>query len=207
LRELPMLETQLEALLKVNRSRPLQIMLPMVSCIEEVSELRTLIRRIGTECANCHKVKLGIMVETPAAALLADKLATLVDFFSIGTNDLTQYTLAMDRAEPQLADRLDALHPAVLALIARTAQAANYANIPVGVCGGAAGDLLAAPILVGLGIRELSMTASSIARQKAWLRQLSTVECAQLAERALAMSRADEVRAMMREFAVSRGAR
>ena len=150
---------------------------------------------------------LGIMIETPAAALIADRLAGIVDFFSIGTNDLTQYTLAMDRGEPLLADRLDALHPAVLALIAQTAEAANAAGKSVGVCGGAAGDLLAAPILIGLGIRELSMVASVIARQKARLRELSTRDCELLATRALAMRSAGDVRAMMREFAVTGEAR
>ena len=106
-----------------------------------------------------------------------------------------------------LADRLDALHPAVLALIARTAEAASSAGKPVAVCGGAAGDLLAAPILVGLGIRELSMVASSIPRQKARLRELSTTDCEILATRALAMRSAGDVRAMMREFAVTGEAR
>jgi phosphocarrier protein FPr/phosphocarrier protein len=147
-----MLETQLEALLRLRRSTPLQVMIP------------------------------------------------LVDFFSIGTNDLTQYTLSMDRGEPRLASRLDTLHPAVLELIGKTATAANDAGIEVAVCGGAAGDMMIAPILLGLGIRELSMPQSLIARQKARLRELSVGDCISLAQNALAMNSAREVRAMMRNF-------
>lgn len=207
LRDRGMFETQLEALLQVRRATPLRVMVPMVSSVEEVEDVGDTIERIRSRQPGSRRVHLGIMIETPAAALIADRLAAIVDFFSIGTNDLTQYTLAMDRGEPLLADRLDALHPAVLALIARTAEAANSAGKPVGVCGGAAGDLLAAPILVGLGIRELSMVASSIPRQKARLRELSTRDCEILATRALAMRSAGDVRAMMREFAVTGEAR
>jgi phosphoenolpyruvate-protein phosphotransferase len=203
LRDRGMFETQLEALLQVRRANPLRVMVPMVSSVEEVEDVADTIDRIRSRRPGSQHVHLGIMIETPAAALIADRLAGIVDFFSIGTNDLTQYTLAMDRGEPLLADRLDALHPAVLALIARTAEAASSAGKPVGVCGGAAGDLLAAPILVGLGIRELSMVASGIPRQKARLRELSTRDCETLATRALAMRSAGEVRAMMRDFAVT----
>ena len=203
LRDRGMFETQLEALLQVRRANPLRVMVPMVSSVEEVEDVGDTIERIRSRRPGSQHVHLGIMIETPAAALIADRLAGIVDFFSIGTNDLTQYTLAMDRGEPLLADRLDALHPAVLALIAQTAEAASSAGKPVGVCGGAAGDLLAAPILVGLGIRELSMVASGIPRQKARLRELSTRDCETLATRALAMRSAGEVRAMMRDFAVT----
>jgi len=203
LRDRGMFETQLEALLQVRRANPLRVMVPMVSSVEEIEDVADMIGRIRSQRPGSQGVHLGIMIETPAAALIADRLAAVVDFFSIGTNDLTQYTLAMDRGEPLLADRLDALHPAVLALIARTAQAASSAGKPVGVCGGAAGDLVAAPILVGLGIRELSMVASGIPRQKARLRELNIRDCEILATRALAMRSAGEVRAMMRDFALT----
>ena len=143
---------------------------------------------------------IGGMVEVPAAALCAEAFARRLDFLSIGTNDLTQYTLSMDRGEPRLATRLDTLHPAVLALIRMTADAAKQAGIPVAVCGGAAGDMMIAPLLLGLGIRELSMPQSLIARQKARLRGLSIADCTTLADNALAMNSAREVRAMMREF-------
>jgi phosphoenolpyruvate-protein kinase (PTS system EI component) len=192
------LRTQLEALLEMGNSAPLQIMIPMVSTVHEVHAVREMLDEL-TSAANDHAtVKLGVMIETPAAALIADQLAEIVDFFSIGTNDLTQYTLCMDREESQFAADLDALHPAVLALIKRTVDAAQKAGIPVAVCGGAAGDILAAPILLGLGIRELSMSISLIARQKACLRSVSIEDCVKLANVALDMGSAEQVRMMMR---------
>lgn len=195
-----MLETQLAALLQVRHARPLRVMIPMVTSVHEVLAVREALDRIREKQDRGNAIELGVMVETPAAALIADKLAEIADFFSIGTNDLTQYTLAMDRGESRMADRLDTLHPAVLKLIASTAAAAKAAGRPVAVCGGAAGDLLAAPILVGLGIRELSMVPSLVARQKACLRELSVAECEELAAQALALSSAREVRGMMRDF-------
>jgi phosphocarrier protein FPr/phosphocarrier protein len=195
-----MLETQLEALLRLRRSTPLQVMIPMVTSVNEISEVREIIDAVCQSSDLENTIRLGVMIETPAAALIADRLAGLVDFFSIGTNDLTQYTLSMDRGEPRLASRLDTLHPAVLELIGKTATAANDAGIEVAVCGGAAGDMMIAPILLGLGIRELSMPQSLIARQKARLRELSVGDCISLAQNALAMNSAREVRAMMRNF-------
>ena len=194
-----LLESQLLALVKTAHLQPIQVMIPMISSVSEVEEVRSVLSRVaGKDAASC--IKLGVMIETPAAALIADRLAEVVDFFSIGTNDLAQYTLCMDRGEPALANRLDALHPAVLALIRQTVRAADKADIPVAVCGGAAGDLLAAPLLLGLGIRELSMPASLIARQKANLREVSVSQCEKLAARALQMRSAREVRRMMRDF-------
>ena len=195
-----MLEAQLEALLRLKRPTPLQVMIPMVTSVHEVIEVREIISSLCLSSALENTIRLGIMIETPAAALIADRLASLVDFFSIGTNYLTQYTLSMDRGEPRLAARLDTLHPAVLELIRMTADAAKQAGIPVAVCGGAAGDMMIAPVLLGLGIRELSMPQSLIARQKARLRELSITDCISLADSALAMSSARDVRVMMREF-------
>ena len=195
-----MLEAQLEALLRLQRHTPLQVMIPMVTSVHEVIEVREIINSLCQSSTLENTIRLGIMIETPAAALIADRLASLVDFFSIGTNDLTQYTLSMDRGEPRLAARLDTLHPAVLELIRMTADAATQAGIPVAVCGGAAGDMMIAPVLLGLGIRELSMPQSLIARQKARLRELSITDCISLADSALAMSSARDVRVMMREF-------
>jgi len=195
-----MLETQLEALLRLKRSTPLQVMIPMVTSVEEVAEVREMIAALCQALGIDSTILLGIMIETPAAALIADRLAGLVDFFSIGTNDLTQYTLSMDRGEPRLAAQLDTLHPAVLELIRVTANAAEKAGIPVAVCGGAAGDMMIAPILLGLGVRELSMPQSLIARIKARLRELSISDCTNVANRALVMDSARDVRAMMREF-------
>ena len=195
-----LLEVQLEALLRLQRSTPLQVMIPMVTSVYEVMDVREILDSLRQSHDLTNPISLGIMIETPAAALIADRLAGLVDFFSIGTNDLTQYVLSMDRGEPRLALRLDTLHPAVLELIRMSANAANKAGIPVAVCGGAAGDMMIAPVLLGLGVRELSMPQSLIARQKARLRELSIPDCISLAESALAMNSAREVRAMMREF-------
>jgi phosphoenolpyruvate-protein phosphotransferase len=194
------LQTQLEALLQLDRSVPLQLMIPMVSSVHEVLVVREMLDQLAASGSYPAKVQLGVMIETPAAALIADRLADIVDFFSIGTNDLTQYTLCMDREESQFAAHLDALHPAVLALIKSTVDAALNAEIPVAVCGGAAGDVLAAPILLGLGIRELSMPIGLIARQKASLRKFSIEDCVEAANAALTMNSAEEVRSMMRDF-------
>jgi len=198
-----MLETQLKAFLQLHRPQALQVMIPMVSSVHEVYAAREILERLAPSVDDHADLKLGVMIETPAAALIADRLAEIVDFFSIGTNDLTQYTLCMDRGEPALAAQLDTLHPAVLALIKNTVEAAVAADIPAAVCGGAAGDMLVAPVLLGLGVRELSMPASLIARQKARLRRVSMDDCTKLANAALAMKSAEDVRSMMREFVTS----
>jgi phosphocarrier protein FPr len=139
-------------------------------------------------------VELGIMVEVPAAALLADSFAREVDFFSIGTNDLTQYTLAMDRTHPALSAQADGLHPAVLRLIDQTVRAAHAAGKWVGVCGELGADPQAVPILVGLGIDELSVSVPAIPGVKAQIRSLSLAAAQQLAAQALACATAKEVR-------------
>jgi phosphoenolpyruvate-protein kinase (PTS system EI component) len=138
------------------------------------------------------------MVETPAAAMTADILAAEADFFSIGTNDLTQYTLAMDRGHAGLAAQFDALHPAVLRLIAATVQGAALHRRPVAVCGGLACDPVAAPILIGLGVRGLSGPAGQIAAIKAVIRNLTLDDCKHLASKALTAASAAEVRALAR---------
>jgi phosphocarrier protein FPr/phosphocarrier protein len=138
------------------------------------------------------------MVETPAAAVTADLLAEDADFLSIGTNDLTQYGLAMDRGNAGLAAQFDALHPAVLRLIAATTQGAGRAvKRPVGVCGGLASDPLAAPILIGLGVTSLSATAGQIAALKGAISHVTLEECRALAAKALTASSASEVRALL----------
>ena len=142
-------------------------------------------------------VEVGIMIEIPAAALLASQLAREVDFFSIGTNDLTQYTLAMDRGHPRLAARCDALHPAVLQLIERTVQGGREHDAWVGVCGGIASDPQAVPILLGLGVTELSLSVPAIPGIKAQIRELTLADCRDLAQRALRADTAADVRALV----------
>ena len=136
------------------------------------------------------------MIETPAAAVLADTLAQQVDFLSIGTNDLTQYTLAMDRGHPELAARLDGLHPAVLRLIETAARAARAHRREIAVCGNLAIDPQAIPILIGLGVEELSVAHAAIPAVKAHIASLEFATCQSHASRALACSTADQVRAL-----------
>jgi phosphoenolpyruvate-protein kinase (PTS system EI component) len=142
--------------------------------------------------------KLGIMIEVPAAALMADLFAPEVDFFSIGTNDLTQYTLAMDRDHPRLASQADSLHPAVLRLIARTAEAARAHGKWVGVCGALASEPLAVPVLLGLGVDELSVSVPLIPTIKACVREWDLTVCRALAQQALGQDSAEQVRDILR---------
>jgi phosphoenolpyruvate-protein kinase (PTS system EI component) len=142
----------------------------------------------------------GVMIEIPSAAILAPELARLVDFFSIGTNDLTQYTMAADRSNPALAHLQDALHPAVLRLIAGVVAGADEAGIPVAVCGELAGEPAGALVLAGLGVDELSADAGSLDRVRAALAGVTRPQLADLAKRALAAPNAVDVRAMAREL-------
>jgi phosphocarrier protein FPr len=145
---------------------------------------------------NAPKIEIGIMVEVPSAAILADQFAKLVDFFSIGTNDLTQYTLAMDRVHPQLAKQADALNPAVLRMVDITVRAATKEGKWVAVCGGAASDIKGAAILAGLGVKELSVTVPTIPTIKAHVRKSALTELQALAQSALGCRTATEVRAL-----------
>jgi len=146
---------------------------------------------------------LGAMIETPAAALLADQLAARVDFLSIGTNDLAQYGLAMDRGHAELATRIDGLHPAVLRLIATATAGAGRHRCPVAVCGGLASDPEAVPLLIGLGVTELSVVPALIPRLKALVRGLTLAQCQALAQQALALGHAAEVRELVRRAAAT----
>ncbi len=195
LRRPDLFEPQLRAIYRAAMHGPLKLMFPMVATLEEVQQAKAIAERIRAEL-NAPPIEIGIMVEVPSVAMMADVLATEVDFFSIGTNDLTQYVLAMDRLHPELARQADSLHPAVLRMIARTVQGAASAGRWVGVCGGIASDPLGAAILVGLGVRELSVSIPSVAAIKAHLRGLSTIELRDLAQRALACRNAAEVRAL-----------
>jgi len=189
-----LLETQLRALLAAAAGRPLRIMFPMVGGVEEWRLARDMALRLR-EASPLADLQLGIMVEVPSAALLAPVLAREVDFFSIGTNDLTQYTLAIDRGHPTLSAQADGLHPSVLRLIGMTVEAAHAHGKWVGVCGELAADALAVPVLVGLGVDELSVSARSIGLVKARVRELDFSACQGLAQRALGLESAAAVRA------------
>ncbi len=194
------LEDQLRAILGVRPIGVAKIMLPMIASVGELRAVRAVLDRLRGELGIGEKVELGIMVETPAAAATADLLAAEADFLSIGTNDLTQYTLAMDRGNPAVASGIDGLHPAVLRLIADTCRGAAAKGRWVGVCGGLASDPLAVPILVGLGVTELSATVSVVPEVKALLATLTLERARAHATAALACATAADVRRLAREF-------
>ncbi|WP_419307919.1 phosphoenolpyruvate--protein phosphotransferase [Chromohalobacter israelensis] len=166
-----LLDSQLRALVALEPLDSLRIMLPMVSGVGELRALRQRLETLASELGVSRLPQLGVMIEVPSAALCASRLAAEADFLSIGTNDLTQYTLAMDREDPGLAAQLDVLHPAVLRLIKTTVEGAA-GRCPVGVCGAAAGDPLALAVLVALGVDELSVEPSRVPGVKASLREL-----------------------------------
>lgn len=200
-----LLKTQLRALLRAGHGYNLKIMFPMVATVEEmraarglVDESRNELQAAGKPCA--EQVEIGTMVEIPSAALIADHLAAHVDFFSIGSNDLTQYTLAADRGNPAVAHLSDSLHPAVLRLIDRVIRAAHAAGLWAGMCGEMAGDPAAIPVLLGLGLDEFSMGAAAVPAAKALIRQWSESNAQSLARQALKQSSAAAVRALVKDW-------
>lgn len=195
-----LLDDQIRAILSVQRHGQCRIMVPMVASVAELQAVRRRVEAIRAEMGIVAPVDVGIMVETPAAAVTAETLARHADFLSIGTNDLTQYALAMDRGNPAVAVGIDGLHPAVLSLIALTTQGAAHHGRWVGVCGGLASDRLAIPLLLGLGVTELSASPQFVPDLKALVRRLSIDQCRIHAQRALALESAAQVRAHARRF-------
>lgn len=191
-----LLRTQIRAILRAAEFGAFRIMFPMIAAMEEWRAARQIIEDVRAEL-NAPPIDLGMMIEVPAAALLASAFAQEVDFFSIGTNDLTQYTLAMDRTNPAVANSADGLHPAVLRLIDQTVKAAHAAGKWTGVCGELGADSQAVPILVGLGVDELSVSVPAIPTVKAQIRSLSLAEAQQLAAQALACDTATDVRKLV----------
>jgi multiphosphoryl transfer protein len=187
--------TQLRAILRAAPAGDIHIMFPMISTLEEVRAAKQLLAEEQRTVP--HAVKVGIMIEVPSAAIIAEVLAREVDFFSIGTNDLTQYTMAMDRGHPKLARHADAMHPAVLRMIAMAVEGAHEHGKWVGVCGGAASDALLVPVLTGLGVDELSVSIPSIASVKATLSRWSLDACTSLATDVLRLRTTAEVRALL----------
>ncbi|HEX4739470.1 MAG TPA: phosphoenolpyruvate--protein phosphotransferase [Allosphingosinicella sp.] len=192
-----LLRTQLRAILRGVPEAQCRIMIPMVVDRSELTATRALLDEVAAELGRTGRVPLGVMIETPASALLAADIAEEADFLSIGTNDLTQYALAADRLNPATAAMADALHPAVLHLIRLAADGARKHGRWLGVCGGIASDPAAAPILIGLGATELSAAPAAIPALKAAVRTLNADACATLAERALACGSAAEVRRLL----------
>ncbi|NUF31213.1 phosphoenolpyruvate--protein phosphotransferase [Acinetobacter oleivorans] len=193
LRQPELLRQQLIALLKAADDRPLRIMFPMIGRVEEWRAAKAILDEVKA-AHPCANLQVGIMIEVPSAALLAPILAQEVDFFSIGTNDLTQYTLAIDRGHPILSAEADGLHPSILQLIDHTVKAAHKHGKWVGICGELAADPKAVPILMGLGVDELSMSPNSIPLVKAQIRTLNYSQAQALAKRALECESATAVR-------------
>lgn len=187
-----LLRSQLRAMLRAAPSGDLHIMLPMVSDLDEVMAVKRILRE--EQETHPHPVKLGVMVEVPSAVALVGPLAREVDFLSIGTNDLAQYTLAMDRGHATLSSRIDALHPGVLRMIELTVSGAHAQGKWVGVCGAMASDPAATAVLVGLGVDELSVSVPAIAAVKAVLASLNYDACRALADRLLTLGSAAQVR-------------
>lgn len=193
------LATQLRAILRAAQGRRVKIMAPMVARVSELRELQS-VAAAQALALGVDLPEIGVMVETPAAAVMADALAAQCAFLSIGTNDLTQYALAMDRGNPAVAAGLDGLDPSVLRLIAQTCAGGARHGKWVGVCGGLASDPLAVPILIGLGVSELSAAPAMVAEIKALVRALDMDACRSLAARVLEADGAPQVRALAAEF-------
>jgi len=189
-----LLEVQLRAMLRVQPAGLVRILLPMITDVAEIRSVRSLLED-ACEDLKVAPPALGAMIETPAAVMLADGIAREVDFLSIGTNDLAQYTLAMDRGHAELASRIDGVHPAVLRMIDITCKSAAAAGKPVAVCGGLAADPSAVPVLLGLGVTELSVVPTLIPQLKAQVRALTLDVCRAAAARALSLESAEQVRA------------
>lgn len=196
-------KTQLRAILRAAAGYDIRIMFPMIATVREVRQARKLLEDARLELQNASlpfgkRVQLGIMIEIPSAAVMADALAREVDFFSIGTNDLTQYTLAVERTNKRVAHLSNALDPAVLRLIAKVIEAGHQAGIWVGMCGEMAGDARAIPILLGLGLDEFSMAPALIPHAKALIRSLTVEQCRQIAQHVLTLPDYEEVEAYLK---------
>ena len=206
LREPALLETQLAAILRAGAHGPVRILLPMISGLHEIAEVREILTRVerrlvrrGVAIAD-PRPPLGIMIEVPGAALAADSLARACEFFAIGTNDLTMYTLAIDRGDEQVAHLYNPLHPAVLRLIQFSTEAALRNRIPVSLCGEIAGDPRYTSLLLGLGIRDLSMAPIKIGRVKSRVRSIDLSAAAVRAQAIMGQSDPGRIAALLDDF-------
>jgi len=192
------LKTQLRAILRASHYGKLMIMYPMITSISEIKKANSVLKEAKEELQAeslpfDENILVGIMVETPAAAIIADKLIQEVDYFSIGTNDLTQYTLAVDRGNEKISQMYQPLHPAVLRLVKYAIDTSHADGKWTGICGELAGDEKATLLLLGLGLDEFSMSAAAIPRIKKIIRSSSYEESRKIAEKALSMNTAEEV--------------
>ena len=199
-------KTQLRAILRASAAGKVRVLFPMVSCLEEVREARAVLEECREELTRAGrafdpKMETGIMIEVPGAAMIADVLAPEVDFFSVGTNDLIQYTLAVDRGNEMVASLYQPTHPGILRLLKNVTEAARRAGIWTGVCGEMAGDVRLTPLMVGLGFEELSMAAVQLPQVKFAIRRLPAAWCRILVNQALACGDAARISEMCRAAA------
>lgn len=195
-------KVQLRALLRASAFGDVKIMIPLVTCVEEVKAVKELVEECKHELADegrkfDENIQVGIMVETPAASLIADKLAEVADFFSIGTNDLIGYTMCADRGNDTISNLYQVYYPSVLRSLKNIIESGSKAGIMVGMCGEAAADPLLEPLLVSWGLEEFSMSAPSILRARKTISQWSKAECDALAEKVLTLDTAAEVKAAL----------
>jgi phosphotransferase system enzyme I (PtsI) len=198
LKEVNLFRVQLRAILRASAFGPIRIMFPMISGVAEVRSCKQFLERERQELLSegiaCgENVEIGVMIETPSAVLIADLLAKEVDFFSVGTNDLIQYCLAIDRGNEHVAYLYEPMHPAVLQALLRVCEAAEKAGIEVGMCGEMAGEDIYSLVLIAIGFRELSMNAANISRVKRVMRQVELAEVKEILDRLLSLATAEEV--------------
>lgn len=206
LKSLPMFKAQLRAILRASALGPVKVMFPLVTSMQELRQAKWVLREVMEDLAEegvafDQKVPIGMMVEVPSAALMADTFAREVDFFSIGTNDLVQYTLAVDRTNERVAALFAPTHPAVVKLIKDVSRVSRRRNLPLSCCGEAAGDPDYALLLIGMGLRTLSATAASIPALKRLVRSVTVKQCEQIARRALSFDSDATVAAFLRDQA------
>ncbi len=204
LRQLPMFRTQLRAILRASALGDVRVMFPLVSTIVELRQARMVLADVMEDLAEHgiafnRDMQVGMMVETPAAALMLDTFVKDVDFVSIGTNDLIQYTLAVDRGNKEVADLYNACDPAVLRLLKRSVETAKQAGVPANVCGQMSGSVMYTQLLLGMGLEQLSVPASAIPEVKQLCRSVSLEECRVIADRVLEMDSAQQVKSFLRD--------
>jgi phosphotransferase system enzyme I (PtsI) len=206
LRNVPMFKRQLRAILRASAHGPIKIMFPLVSTLLELRQAKFILNDVMEDLAEegvkfDKNIPVGMMVEVPSAALLADTFAREVNFFSIGTNDLIQYTLAVDRINERVAHLYQATNPAVIKLIRDVARSARHRDIPVSCCGEAAGDTEYAMLLLGLGLRTLSVSSTVIPQLKRFVRSVTIAQCEVVARKVLSLDSDVQIAALLRDSA------
>ena len=197
-----LLFTQIRAILRASANRSARILFPMVASVRELEQCRDVLAEIRSDLQSAGEpygedIKIGVMIEVPGAAMIIDQLCELVDFVSVGTNDLVQYTLAVDRENPRVSRLYNPFHPAVLRVLARIGEETRKAGVPASICGEVAGDHYYTPLLIGLGFRQLSMSPVFLPRVKLMARNSPVSECRDLVEQAMSIRHADEIRRMV----------